>query len=145
MADTPHDLYVDEVSIGYNAYSILKTGKDEHGQSFPIFLKAFEEYKLPVYIYLTTVSEAIFGKTPFAVRFPSALFGTLSVAIFILLIPSLAFSSLIRNPYEGVRPTGMGNAYIAISDDFNALWYNPAGLTKIKGFHFNLFIFYLYK
>ena len=31
VADTPHDLYVDEVSIGWNAYSILKNGKDEYG------------------------------------------------------------------------------------------------------------------
>ena len=89
LADTPHDLYVDEVSIGYNTYSILKTGKDEHGQALPIFFKAFGEYKLPVYIYLTAASEAIFGKTSFAVRFPSAFFGSLSVVVFMLLIKLL--------------------------------------------------------
>jgi hypothetical protein len=32
----------------------------------------------------------------------------------------------------GVRPLGMGNAFVAVSDDFNALYYNPAGLARIK-------------
>lgn len=47
--------------------------------------------------------------------------------------------SFVREPFEAVRATGMGNAFIALADDSNALWYNPAALTKVKGFHFNLF------
>lgn len=31
LSDIPVGLYADEASIGYNAYSILKTGRDEHG------------------------------------------------------------------------------------------------------------------
>ena len=65
VADHPHDLYVDEVGIGYNAWSILKTGKDEYGIPHPLFFQSFNDYKLPVYIYLTSISEALFGKTPF--------------------------------------------------------------------------------
>ena len=38
----------------------------------------------------------------------------------------------LRNQFEGVRPLGMGNAFLAIADDKNALWYNPAGLAFIK-------------
>ena len=30
----------------------------------------------------------------------------------------------------GIRPLGMGNAYVAVADDYNALFYNPAGLAK---------------
>ncbi len=50
------------------------------------------------------------------------------------LAPS-AFGELLRTPYPGVRPTGMGNAFLAISDDNNALWYNPAGLARVKETH----------
>jgi hypothetical protein len=32
----------------------------------------------------------------------------------------------------GVRPLAMGNAYVAIADDYNSLFYNPAGLARIK-------------
>lgn len=92
----PHGLYIDEVSIGQNAYSILHTGKDEYGKVLPFFFQAFGEYKLPVYIYLTSLSIAIFGKTEFAVRFPSALFGTATVVVFYFFLQTL----LLRDPKQ---------------------------------------------
>ncbi len=85
----PPGLYQDETAIGYNAYSILKTGKDEYGESLPLYFKSFGDYKLPVYIYSTVLSVLTFGLTPFAVRFPSALFGFLTVPFFALLIYQL--------------------------------------------------------
>ena len=36
--------------------------------------------------------------------------------------------------YRGIRPLGMGNAFITVADDENALFYNPAGLNDINGF-----------
>lgn len=62
--------------------------------------------------------------------------------LFILCFFTLsARGELIRPGYEGVRPTGMGDAFTALADDHNALFYNPAGLANIKGVHFNLFDF----
>jgi hypothetical protein len=58
--------------------------------------------------------------------------------LILLLSSSELFAELVRMPYAGVRPTGMGNAFLAISDDNNALWYNPAALARVKGLHFNL-------
>lgn len=75
----------DELSHGYNAYSILLTGKDEWGVTLPTIFRAFGDYKLPFYIYLTTIPIAIFGLNVFAVRFISALAGTLAIpGIFLL-------------------------------------------------------------
>lgn len=37
-----------------------------------------------------------------------------------------------RWTHFGLRPLGMGNAYVAIADDYNALFYNPAGLARLK-------------
>ena len=85
----PPGLSQDETSIGYNAYSLIKTGKDEHGVFFPQNFKAFGEYKLPGYIYLSTISIAILGTTPLAVRLPSALFGTLTVLLIYFLVKEL--------------------------------------------------------
>lgn len=85
----PPSLNWDEVSHGYNAYSILKTGKDEWGVRFPLLFRAFGDYKLPVYVYLTVLSEAVFGLSAWAVRIPSALAGVGSVFIFYLLVRKL--------------------------------------------------------
>ena len=79
IADIPPGVNRDEASIGYTAYSILHTGRDEYGRLFPISFQSFGDWKLPLYIYLTVATVAIFGLSEFAVRFPSAIFGILSV------------------------------------------------------------------
>lgn len=83
---TPPSLYWDEVSLGYNAYSILKTARDEHGKFLPVTnFVAFGDYKPPGYIYLTVPAIAVFGLDEFSVRLPSAVFGVLTVVIAYLL------------------------------------------------------------
>lgn len=79
LAGSPPSLSHDESAIGYNAYSILKTGKDEYGISFPLLFKSFDDYKLPGMVYAAIPSIKIFGLNELGVRFPSAFFGTLSV------------------------------------------------------------------
>ena len=45
LAWNPASLNWDEVSHGYNAYSILMTGKDEWGQLFPLTnFRAYGDY-----------------------------------------------------------------------------------------------------
>jgi len=89
LGEIPNGLYQDETAIGWNAYSILKTGKDEYGTSYPIYFKSFGDYKLPTYIYSTIFPIWLFGLTPFAVRFPSAFFGTLVIPVFFFLVRKL--------------------------------------------------------
>lgn len=86
----PPSLYWDEVSLGYNAYSILTSGRDEHGEFMPIarFI-AFGDYKPPGYIYATVPSVFLFGLNEFAVRFPSALAGIFLVVVTYLLVVKL--------------------------------------------------------
>jgi len=79
LGNHPPGLTWDEAGLGYNAYSILKTGRDEFGVRLPLIFKSFGDYKPGVYIYLTVPSVAVFGLTEFAVRLPSALFGALAV------------------------------------------------------------------
>lgn len=81
----PYSLNWDEVSWGYNAYSILQTGKDEYGDQLPLSFRAFGDYKQPFYIYASVIPIALFDLTPFATRFPSAFFGSLSILFVFLL------------------------------------------------------------
>ena len=79
LTGVPPALNSDEIAIGYNAYSILKTGKDEYGVRFPLTFRSFDDYKMPVYVYMVAGSMKLFGFGDFAVRFPSALLGTVTV------------------------------------------------------------------
>lgn len=69
----------DEASFGYDAYSLLKTGRDQWGQSWPVSFRSFGDFKLPVYTYLTIPSVAALGLNEFAVRLPNALVGVLAI------------------------------------------------------------------
>lgn len=69
----------DEVSLGYNAYSIIQTGRDEYGKLLPIVLESFGDYKPALYSYVAIPSISMFGLNSFAVRLPSAIFGILTV------------------------------------------------------------------
>ncbi len=75
----------DEASVGYNAYSVLKTGRDEWGKLLPLSFKSFGEYKLPVYIYSAVPSIVLFGLSETAVRLPSVLAGVAAVGLIFLL------------------------------------------------------------
>jgi 4-amino-4-deoxy-L-arabinose transferase-like glycosyltransferase len=90
LGDVPKGLYLDEASIGYNAYSILKTGRDEYGKKLPITFRSFSDFKTPVYIYSVVPSIKAFGLNKFAVRFPSFVFGSLTVIVLFLIIHSLS-------------------------------------------------------
>jgi 4-amino-4-deoxy-L-arabinose transferase-like glycosyltransferase len=89
LGKNPPSLNWDEVAIGWNAYSVLQAGKDEYGKSFPLIFRSFDDYKSPAYIYATVISIFLFGKNEFAVRFPSAFFGVLTVGVFYLFVKRL--------------------------------------------------------
>lgn len=79
----PSGFTPDEAALGYNAYSLLLTGRDEWAAPFwhlPLTnLKSFGDYKPPLYSFLAVPAIKFFGLTEFAVRLPSAIFGSLSV------------------------------------------------------------------
>jgi len=72
-------LNADEAAIGYNAWSLLETGRDEHGHSWPIHFQSFGDYKPGGYFYLVLPLVKLFGLNEWAVRLPSALAGVATV------------------------------------------------------------------
>ncbi len=85
----PPHLSPDEASLGYNAYTILKTGRDEYGKSLPIIFKSFGDYKPGFYVYLTVPFIAILGLNEWSVRLPSAIAGILSIYLIYLIVDKL--------------------------------------------------------
>lgn len=89
LGDIPVSPDWDEAALGYNAYSILHTGKDEFGKSFPIVLESFGDYKPALYVYLIIPFILIFDLTVVAVRFPSAILGVFSVMATFFIVKEL--------------------------------------------------------
>lgn len=64
----------------------------------------------------------------------------------VLFVPGLAragdtgVSYGIHHHYVGIRPLGMGDAFVAVANDYNAVLYNPAGLARREDGEMNLFI-----
>lgn len=95
IADTPVNLAWDEVTSGYNAYSILKTGRDEFGKPLPVLFESFNDFKHPGLIYSIVPSIGIFGPTTFAVRFPSVIYGVLTVLVIFAFVIRLTKSARV--------------------------------------------------
>ncbi len=75
LSGSPPGLYVDEASIGYNAWTIAHFGVDEHGIHVPLFFEAFGEYKNPIYVYAVAALVRFLPLTVAVERLPAALFG----------------------------------------------------------------------
>ena len=85
LASAPLGAYVDETSVGYNAWAISTHGVDEHGAHLPLYFTAFGEYKNPVYIYTLSALLRVLPLTVTTERLPAALFGLLT-CLFLTLI-----------------------------------------------------------
>jgi 4-amino-4-deoxy-L-arabinose transferase-like glycosyltransferase len=82
-------LNADEAAIGYNAYSLLETGKDEHGNPWPIHFQSFNDYKPGLYFYAVLPFIKFIGLNELAVRIPGAALGVLTVLLIYLLAKEL--------------------------------------------------------
>lgn len=89
LKGSPPSLYWDEMDVGYQAYSILKTGKDYFGNYPFLTVHSFADYRAPMLIYLTMPFVAFFGLDGISVRLPSALLGGLSILLVFLLVEEL--------------------------------------------------------
>src|SRR5260221_3173963 len=82
-------LNADEASIGYDAYSLIQTGHDQHGNAWPIDFQSFNDYKPGLYVYMVMPFVKILGLTELAVRMPNAFIGVLTVPVVYLLVLEL--------------------------------------------------------
>src|SRR4030042_2080695 len=85
----PAGFFCDEASIGYNAYTLLTTGRDEHGVSFPLFFQSFGDYRPPIPYYTAIPFVFVFGLHEFAVRIAAATVGTVSILVLYFFLKTL--------------------------------------------------------
>lgn len=76
----PRGLNRDEAALAYNAYSLWRTGTDEHGIRWPVSIQSFGDQKLPGYVYTLIPFVALGGLHPVTIRLPSLLASLVVVA-----------------------------------------------------------------
>lgn len=87
----------DEAALGYNAYSLIQTGKDEHGASWPLHFKSFGDFKPGGYVYMALPFIKVLGLTSLAVRLPNIIFSVLTILVLYKLIFLFTKNSRISN------------------------------------------------
>lgn len=137
LTEDPPSLNWDEVSIGYNAYSILKTGRDEWNQFLPIHFKAYGEYKLPTQIYFSIPAISVFGLNEFGIRITPIFYGTLTVLIMFFLGKQLFQNSptgLIAAFLLAISPWHIQLTRASFESSFAAFWTTLGIWLLVKGF-----------
>lgn len=89
LDQVPPSLFGDEVDVGYQAYSLLTTGKDLAGRTLPLYLQSLTEYRASLYIYSVVPFVGIFGLSEWGVRLPAVFWGLVSLAGLFLLCRKL--------------------------------------------------------
>lgn len=131
VTSIPPGLTWDEAALGYNAYSILKTGKDEYGKVLPINLKSFGDFKPAFYTYLDVPFVAIFGLNELAVRLPSILAGVGLVLLIYFLVKTLFVNeklALFCCLMAAISPPAIQFSRVAIESNV-ALFLNAAAAS----------------
>jgi hypothetical protein len=97
LGSVPAGFNQDEACNGYDAYSLLHTGRDQHGNLLPVAIQAFNDYRMPLFDYSLIVPTGLFGLQPGTVRLGAALWGIadlLGVAVLAVLIVGLRGAAL---------------------------------------------------
>jgi hypothetical protein len=81
LSNVPNGFSWDEMDNTYQAYSLLKTGKDIFGNPLPVLLHSFADYKSSLYIYMTVPFVAWGGMTILTSKAAAVLFGIISILI----------------------------------------------------------------
>jgi 4-amino-4-deoxy-L-arabinose transferase-like glycosyltransferase len=77
----PAALNVDEALNGYEAYSLLETGRDEWGTPWPVLIRGFNDYRRPAIVYTAIPVVAMLGLSTFSIRATAATWGILTILL----------------------------------------------------------------
>lgn len=147
VGSIPPGVFDDEANYGYDAWLISQTGKDQWGNFLPLQLRGFGDYRLPVTQYLIVPFVKIFGLKAFAIRLPSVIFGTATIAIAYLLVRRLfhkdknaliygAITALMLtfNPWHIALSRTVMEANIGLAFTLLAIYFYLDSRNNIKSF-----------
>lgn len=126
----------DEAALGYNAYSLIQTGRDEHGAAWPLHFKSFGDYKPGGYVYLDIPFVYLFGLNPLAVRLPNLILSVLTIFVVYKLVHLLTSKT----------PLSLLSAFILTISPWHIHFSRGAWESSVALFFMTLgvYLFYLY-
>lgn len=96
ISTIPPGVNRDEAAIGYNAYSIIKTIRDEYGELLPLSFRSFGDWKLPLYIYSSIIPISFLGLNELSVRLISVFAGITTILLTYLITVNFFFDDEMR-------------------------------------------------
>lgn len=79
LGSVPPSASMDEASVGWNAYSVLKTGRDEYGEFPLISQRGYDDWRRSTYLFLTIPFIALLDLQVIAIRLPAVLLSILTI------------------------------------------------------------------
>lgn len=90
------EINADEAALAYNAYSLVSTGADEFGTSWPFTFRSFDDYKPGVYVYLVLPFIKTLGLNTLSIRLPSLIMSAISIWTLYFLVQRMFSTSRHR-------------------------------------------------
>jgi hypothetical protein len=81
LGQVPPAVYTDEAVTGYNAFSVLMTGRDEYGQVMPVLFKYLGSWLPGLNIYLLAPLIKVLSLNAVTIRTQSVIFGLLLITV----------------------------------------------------------------
>ena len=89
-ATNPPGFNRDEASDAYNAYTLESTGRDEYGGRFPLTIRALDDWRSPLYVYLLAGVFRVTGPSIAVARTFSAVLGVAAILVVYLLASAIS-------------------------------------------------------
>jgi 4-amino-4-deoxy-L-arabinose transferase-like glycosyltransferase len=89
ITSVPPSLFSDEVDANYQAFVFNNKATDYFGNRLPIHFHSYSDWRTSFYIYSIAFIQKFIGHVDLAARLPSAIFGSLSVIVFYLILKQL--------------------------------------------------------
>lgn len=86
LDQAPAGLYIDEIDLGYQARSLIETGRDYRGSLSPFYVRSFNADRTPLPAYITVLSTKLFTNPWYQVRGGAAMMGVGIVVLAYLLL-----------------------------------------------------------
>lgn len=81
LDQVPPGFYLDEAAESYDAYALWHTGHDQHGTLLPVALRAFNDYRGPLFSYVMAPLVGFAGLTVLSARMAAVYWGIVSLAM----------------------------------------------------------------
>ncbi len=141
----------DEAALGYNAYSLIETGKDEHGASWPLHFKSFGDFKPGAYVYLALPFIKLLGLNVVAVRLPNLILSLLTILFLYKLVLLLSKNNklalltaiiLTLSPWHIHFSRGAWESSVALSLIVIGTYFFFKSIKEKFLLNFSLFVFF---